>query len=48
VIAQANAVDSSTPIAISPAAIAASAGPMPPGDGITLDRMAAELLTKTS
>jgi hypothetical protein len=47
-MATANAVDSSTPIAISPAARAASAGPMPPGEGITLERIAAEVLTKTS
>ena len=44
----ANAVELSTPIEMRPAERAASAAPMPPGTGITLDSTDAEVLMKIS
>ncbi len=48
VSAMANAVDSSTPTAIRPAAVVASAAPMPPGTGIRPDRTPAAVFTNTT
>ena len=46
VIAMANAVDSSTPIAMRPAVRAASAAPIPPGTGTRPERTAADVFTR--